>query len=245
MSPRLSDHMEGIVERGHSGRRSVTNELDRLAQEWSEHPLDSHEGAHRFLEVLRSLPRMNNGIVVGFRGRREDDKEIKGWENMGPPPEGVRKGGRYDAPGSAVLYLCSQKDALAREKPGKGILCIKEYALPTDTLAILDARASQEGKPGFMDSVFDLVESSCIEGRTGRADFKFSRLVAQLVSKAGFDGFNVPGVRGDRGFWYSNIVIFRPGEAWRNWSRREAGFEKKQGGYSGKGEIIAPPRSTE
>jgi hypothetical protein len=202
MSPKLSAQFEATVERGHTGRCSVTNELDRLAQEWSEHPHDPHEGAQLFARLLSSLPRMNNGIVVGFRGRRVGSKDINGWEDMGPPEDSTN-GGRYDAPGSTVLYMCSRKDAVAREKPGKGTLCIQEYALPTDMLAIPDARVRQDRKPGFIDSVFDLAESSCVENRKGRADFKFSQLVARLVSKAGFDGFNVPGVRGERGFWYT------------------------------------------
>ncbi len=226
----VGEHTEAIVERAHTGRCSGTDELDRLAQEWDAQPLASHKGAHIFRETVNTLPRLNDGLVVGFRGRRKNDHEIiRGWEDMGPPPEGVTEGGRYDAPGSTVLYLCSRKDAVGLEKPGEGVLYVQEYALPTETLAILDARPSPTGKPGFVDSVFDLAESSCLEGRTGRADFKFSRLVAQLVSEASFDGFKVPGVRGHREFWYSNLVIFRPGKAWQDWSRKEAGFEEMQG----------------
>ncbi|MCF8120617.1 MAG: hypothetical protein K9L83_10450 [Deltaproteobacteria bacterium] len=223
---KLSAEVEAIVERAHTGRCSSSDELDKLAQEWCEHPNESHEGAEVFLEMLNSFPRMHNGPVVCFRGRRGDSKKITGWENMGPPLNGSEKGGRYDEPGSIVLYTCSRKDAVAREMPGNGILWIQEYALPTDTLTILDVRPSQNRKPGFIDSVFDLAESSCLEGREGRDDFKFSQLIARLVARAGFDGFNAPGVRGERGFWYSNIVIFKPGEAWKDWSRRDEGFER-------------------
>ena len=230
MSAKLSAEFEAVVERGHTGRCSASDQLDKLAQVWCEHPEESHEGAQLFVKMLNSFPRMHNGPVVCFRGRRGDNKKIIGWENMGPPLNGSKKGGRYDEPGSIVLYVCSRKNAVAREKPDNGILWIQEYALPTDTLTILDARPTQNRQAGFIDSVFDLTESSCLEGRKGRTDFKFSQLIARLVARAGFDGFNVPGVRGERGFWYSNIVIFKPGEAWRDWSRREAGFERQHDG---------------
>jgi hypothetical protein len=221
---------EATVQRGHTGRCSTTNELDKLAQLWSENPSDSHEGAKRFSELLRSLPSIQNGPILGFRGRRDEKTDIKSWEDMGPPVKGVTKGGRYDASGSTVLYMCSTKEAVALEKPGNGILCIQEYVLPTDKMAILDARARQSSRPEFLDSIFDLAESCCVEGRKGRDDFKFSQLIAQLVASAGFDGFIVPGVRGKRQFWYTNIVIFKPGAAWRDWSKREAGFERQSRG---------------
>jgi len=110
-----------------------------------------------------------------------------------------------------------------------GDLFVQEYLVPPDTLTILDVTPGRGNSPDFLDSVFDIAESACVDGRPGPDDYEFSRLVADIVEKAGFDGFRVPGVRGTRGRWYSNIVISRPGDTWREWSRREEGFQQFTG----------------
>ena len=44
-----------------------------------------------------------------------------------------------------------------------------------------------------------------------------SQILAELISKSGFNGFLVPGVRGSIENRYNNLVLFDPNLQWRQW----------------------------
>jgi len=108
--------------------------------------------------------------------------------------------------------------------PDRGIrpLYIQAYDVVTEGLRSLDSLAPECGD--FAHGVFDWAELCGVDGLPGPDDLTFPRLIARLVRAAGYDGMVVPGVRGARGFWYSNLVMFFPEESWERWSLRDRGF---------------------
>lgn len=166
-----------------------------------------------------------------FRGRRFEDVEPKHWEAMGPPPRGRpwaafkhrdRKGGRYNGPGSAVLYLASTVDGV-RAELGSMRLCTQEYR-PVG-LEVVDLTNPSSDRLG---AAFDLAESVGVTGR-GPASYKFSQFLGMVLRWSGADGLVVPGVRGDASNRYTNLVILRPERGWTTWSSRDAGFKVDPG----------------
>jgi hypothetical protein len=99
---------------------------------------------------------------------------------------------------------------------------VQRYVLPLDQLRIADL-SSADLSP-FVSAVMDFCEAWGIEGRVGPASEEFSRLVSRIVQRAGFDGMKVPGVRGNTSLHYCNVVVFKPGDKWREWSLQDSGF---------------------
>jgi hypothetical protein len=147
---------------------------------------------------------------------QKNDGTVVDWKSMGPPPPSMPEGGRYNRPGSTVLYLCDCADGIRRELESDDIF-VQQYEVPVASLRIADLC---ERVPGNIGAAFDFAESSNVPGRTGRADYEFSQFLAELVRTAGFNGMAIPGVRGSDSLHYRNIVIFEF-ENWRTWSCRE------------------------
>jgi len=102
---------------------------------------------------------------------------------------------------------------------------IQEYDLPLGELRLADFAG--DDAPEFFHSVFDLTESVGVPGRTALLrDFNFGHIVADLTSKAGFDGMIVRGVRGESNYHYKNVVVFEPADYWKTWSRQDDGFNR-------------------
>ncbi len=217
-----------VLTRGHTGRK-VTVDIDyRDASKWAEEHrcllLPYVRGSWRFRRELRSIEALHGDALVAFRGR-PDDGTVKGWEQMGPPPSNVASDGRYNRQGRPMLYLCDSEDGVRHEVGTDGkSLCIQKYKV--DLSAILLADLASPKLSNFVRAVFDLAESCKVPGRPGRQDYAFSHTVAKIVEGAGFDGIIVSGVRGNPSQQYRNVVIFRPGQLWRAWSARDAGFKR-------------------
>jgi len=144
---------------------------------------------------------------------------------MGPPtPENSPKEGRYNRTGTAVLYLSTTIDGVRRElrDPREPRLCIQEYVV--DNVRIADL--SSPGLPMRLQAAFELAESAGVEGRGEPATFALAHHLADSIFSCHYDGFLVPGVRGDASSRYSNLVIFLPDLHWERWSRRHTGFHR-------------------
>jgi RES domain-containing protein len=182
-------------------------------------------------DLLRSPRRTLEHHEVYFRGRRFEDVEPKHWQAMGPPPKirhwaalkhSDRKGGRYNGPGSAVLYLASTVEGV-RAELGSMRLCTQEYR-PTG-LEVVDLTKPNSD---LLGAAFDLAESVGVTDR-GPAAYTFSQFLGMVLRWSGADGFVVPGVRGDASSRYTNLVILRPEPGWTAWSSRDDGFRVDPG----------------
>jgi hypothetical protein len=71
----------------------------------------------------------------------------------------------------------------------------------------------------FVAAVFSEAERCNVPTR-GPDDYNFSCVVAELVRER-FAGMRVPGVKGELGQRYSNIVMFKPYPDWPNWLEPE------------------------
>src|SRR5207249_3356597 len=138
-----------------------------------------------------------------FRARQHDSS-IRGWEQMGPPPAGRSPAGRYNRAGTSVLYLSTSEEGVRREIPASR-LCIQKYSIDTTRLRLADL-ASEEAS-NLLHAAFDLAEKACVSGWSAPSDYTFPQFLAQSIGLFGFDGFRIPGVRGESHVRYQNIVL--------------------------------------
>jgi hypothetical protein len=210
------------VGRSHTGRSTLVDADYAVAREWSEagdfDQILSHPTAGRFRDEIRAV-----NLVIGtkecVRGR-PDDGLIKGWRDMGPPPTAVRDN-RYNRKGDFAFYLCDSDDGVFREITSAGKMFLQSYDLPCDKLRIADF--CDDRLTDFLKAVFDLAEARGFPERGGGDDLSFPQAVAQLVREENFDGMLVPGVRGEKGNYYQNVVILIK-HPWEEWSRQDPGF---------------------
>lgn len=210
---------------GHTGRAVRGNEGYALATDWARlenhSELLGHTARAEFCRLLPSAPRLSDAALVFFRGRGITGRSPC-FDQMGPPPLGSDiDGGRYNYPGECALYLSDSKEGVLRELSAwyvEGAPYVQRYRLPLDRLRIADFTTLPDDH--FVAAVFSKAEGCNVDGR-GSNSYIFSQLVAELV-KAHFDGMRVPGVRGNRGSWYSNVVVFQPHPEWCAWLEHDS-----------------------
>jgi hypothetical protein len=128
--------------------------------------------------------------------------------DFGPPR--TARGGRYNAQGISVLYLCSSEFGVVQEvgrPPAGRSLWIQRFTA-LGSLAFFDARTLSDDS--FAAGVFWVIEQQ--RDRT-KGPSPLGARVGEIVGET-FDGMIVPGVRGDTQL-YSNIILFRPQDRWR------------------------------
>lgn len=209
---------------GHTGREVRGNEGYALAAEWAKletrAELLNHLACEEFRRFIPSAPRLSDTALVFFRGRGVTSEPPR-VDQMGPPLlDCDPSGGRYNRRGERVLYLSDSEEGVLRELSAwhvEGIPWVQRYRLPLDKLHIADFTIIPDDH--FVAAVFSKAEECNVGGR-GSNSYIFSQLVAELVM-AHFDGMRIPGVRGNRGSWYSNVVIFQPYPDWRDWLEHE------------------------
>lgn len=187
------------------------------ATEWAsrEHHSDflSSPACCRFSNLLTQAL-IFNGALTCFRGRRPPFKKTHpSSDEMGPPTEAIA--GRYNGPSEVVLYLSDSEDGVQRECGGAlEDLHLQRFIITSDALKLVDLRAHNR-PAGFLSAVMWIAELAGSNEHPSYPSKRFSQAIANLVSKR-FDGMVVPGVRGEGGATYSNIVIFRA-SAWQDW----------------------------
>jgi RES domain-containing protein len=214
-----------VVERGHTGRRIEVGYDFYRAQKLARRPfflLRFSPWVWRIARHLRDSPVAAPSILVLVRAR-PNDNSIHGWEQMGPPPLGRGPAGRYNRAGTSVLYLSTSEEGVRLELPNRR-LCLQQYEIDLSRLRIADFRSTQT--PDVLRAAFDLAESACVPGRNGPSNYAFSQFLASLISRLGFDGFIVPGVRGGPTTRYENVVMLHPEGSWVSWSAGASGFRR-------------------
>jgi hypothetical protein len=220
----LDDQNIWDLEFANTGRRIRGTEGYELANKWAQllnrDDLIKHPAAEEFRSLISEAPRVISSIVC-FRVRGIT-RESPTSRQMGPPPINCKtSGGRYNTPGEHVLYLSDSEDGVIREFKAqrmKGAPYIQRYNLPVDKLCLADLTKIPEDH--FVCHVFSKAEECNVEGR-GNPGYNFSQIIAEFV-KVNFDGMRVPGVHGEPGQHYSNIIVFRPFPDWCNWLDPEA-----------------------
>jgi RES domain len=206
----------GILGAEYTGREIDVGKGYALAKQW----LESHETSRECpLDIetrfLTSLASATEGTLEGpwFRGRffREPPNSVF---DFGPPPAERTRQGRYNKEGHPVLYLCSSPSGGVRElgPPGPGEpLWFQRFRLPSE-LKILDVRRLSDDS--FASAVFWAIESS--RDRSAGDPPRLGARITELIALR-YDGMLVPGVRGEPGAPYSNVVIFGPGGQWKSY----------------------------
>ena len=131
-------------------------------------------------------------------------------EDMGPPLEEHSKDGRYNCRGQRALYLSDSEEGVLRELAYEPMY-IQCFEIPTGRLRIADLR--QISSDSFLSGT---MWHSEFAGLSGYPTKVFSQTVGEIVGRH-FDGMAVPGVRGESGGHYSNIVILRNLGSWKEW----------------------------
>jgi len=222
----LSDSIAMEVKRGHTGRCIKVDRDFYQAQKLAERStlaLRLSPWAWRVARELRNAPAAAFSPLVLFRARPVDCS-IHGWEEMGPPPNGCAPDGRYNQARTSVLYLSDSEEG-ARLEVNAERICIQEYAIHAPPLRVADLASGNASN--LLQAAFDLAEKARVPGFEGPASYAFPQFLARWIHRAGFDGFIVPGVRGNNsGTRYRNAVLFRPAEKWREWSTGPTGFRR-------------------
>jgi RES domain len=205
----ISAHFSG------TGRTINADAVFGEVDAWSRNPdLRSLELLSRIRDSLRRCPRLGGQPLAGFRGRSLPFAAgVPGHECFGPPPADKTPPNRYNEVGMPALYLCTDRAGVGRELPGLEDIWVQRYAVPVETLCIADMRMLESNEEQLLAAVMWFSE---LAGADGHPSQQFSRFVATVVNEQ-FDGMLVPGVRGDAELLYSNLVIFAPGDKWRDW----------------------------
>src|SRR2546428_13652641 len=94
---------------GHTGRTIQGDGGSALAADWAKlsnrDEMIAHPACQKFRDEV-SESRLVPGISLLCFRRRDFGNVRPTWDSMGPPPDCDAKGGRYNKPGHAVLYLC-------------------------------------------------------------------------------------------------------------------------------------------
>ncbi len=157
-----------------------------------------------------------------FRGRTPPfENPIPLAMEMGPPPC-PNSQGRYSIADHGVLYTSSSVDGAYREVlSGKEDIWIQEFKLPLKSLRIADFRHITSELDHILNCALWNAELS---GTKGYPSLIYSQSFASWVSEI-FDGFALPGVKGNSSDNYFNIVIFHPENNWQNWLGKRAPFK--------------------
>jgi len=200
----------------HTCRMLRSGENLTLVAEWAElldrDKLLNHPAAVKFSNLIDKAPFVSDSSLVLFRGRYLT-VDAPRTNQMGPPE--TTTDSRY-APGQPVLYLSDSEKGVNQELdayPQEGVRYLQRYRLPFDQLRIRDF--TKFPPDDFLTAVFSKAEECNLEGY-GIKSCTFSQTVAGMVA-TNSDGMRVPGVRGNRDFSYSNVVVFQPFPAWPKW----------------------------
>ena len=209
---------------GATGRETTFSEEEKIILEWlstTGPDFHSHEVAETFKQYLESASPVCGDNLLAFRGRILDPSlKSCGPLVLGPPPPSYAGLGRYNHRDKPALYLSDSTCGVFRElNPSPGDdnqIVAQEYLLSLETLKIADFLS--HGLPDFINILFSNIERGEYRGMGVDQNLhKHGAFIADLVKDQGFDGMRVPGVRGEPGQHYSNIVMFDPEPRWRNW----------------------------
>jgi len=201
-----------------TGRKVTCAAEYGLVQSWAKVPrrqlLLLHPGREQLFNELCSASRVCEPIIRAYRGRLKSQTGANPRPIcMGPPkPHQTGDNGHYNKIGNPALYLSDSEYGVMKEMPDESIY-IQEYDIPTNELSIADFRNFDS--ESFINGVMWHAEMA---GRGGYPTKIFSQTVGELVGRR-FDGFVVPGVHGEDGRHYTNIVILRHVELWTEWLR--------------------------
>lgn len=218
---KITDEIGCTITRGATGRfvSFLTPEekrIDALAAAWfalsNEREFRAHDAAHQFAEAAGNAP-LATGRINFYRGRLFTTDSVTDPFEFGPPPKAIAGHGRYNPAGKSALYLASTVAGVAAElerhrHDGMYLFC---QSLSVDLQSLKVADLAADSMPIFQ-ICFDYSELE----RDAEKYFK-SQVLAELISRAGFHGFLVPGVRGSKENRYQNLVLFDPELQWREW----------------------------
>lgn len=208
---------------GHTGREVLGAYAEKRAIDWASlsnhYEILSHNVADDFRALLGAAPTLSGDAIFLFRGRgiRDNQPIPPTAEQLGPLPLHLTPGeGRYHRHGERVLYLADSEDGVRREMEAwftKGVPFVIRVEVPLAPLRIVDL--SDLPSDHLITAVFSRAEMCKVKGR-GPDNYIFSQCVGQLVSEH-FDGMRIPGVRGEPGAHYKNVVLFRQLTDWLKW----------------------------
>ncbi len=188
-----------------------------------------HDGKDFGLYIEALVNNFNNRLYLTTTAfyRTVDISVLKHlWSNqIGPSPK--PSDGRYNTVGEKCIYLIDTIDFLYNELNSSSIL-VQKFNMPIDTLKIADLSPSNKNIHNSLALAFDMAES----GRTSsgyrfeeelqarsRSRYHVSQILSSYFRKNGWDGLYIPGVHGNAGRHYHNLVIFGPiVDKWKDWA---------------------------
>lgn len=177
------------------------------------------------LDLMKTLDVVTNpGGLRCYRGL--DLKTARKSIPIGPNPN-LDSEGRYHTKGGKALYVTDDVRSIPLEI-GCSHYALQEYLLLMDQVRLADLSSENQHVPNVLARAFSVAESGLaifsganIEEtleQMGRSRRAYSQFLSSLASEAGWQGFRVPGVHGNRDFHYSNIVVLGNSvDQWEHW----------------------------
>ena len=161
-----------------------------------------------------------------YRGVDVSVKENICTSYIGPSPN--PSDGRYNSVGVPCLYLIDNRDFLPNELNSSHLL-VQNYRVPMFDNKIANISPRNRSLNNSLNIVFDFSERGDTGTgyaherellRKGKSRYLLSQLLATVFKRHDWDGLYIPGVHGNEGQHYHNIVIFDPAvRKWESWTR--------------------------
>ncbi len=163
--------------------------------------------------------------IVFYRGV---DISVEGHlrsSQIGPSPS--PSDGRYNAVGEKCIYLIDTIDFLYQELSSLSIL-VQKFNIPIDTMKIADLSPNNKSIHNSLALAFAMAESGMtssgyrfeeqLQARS-KSKYLISQLLSSYFKNNEWDGLYIPGVHGNVGDHYHNLVIFEPiVDKWEDWA---------------------------
>ena len=213
-----------VVHQDNSDPRIDTQKLQHYIQAWVEHGCWSLP-IYLSRKVAKFRGRANIGNMALYRGISLESFEKHGLVRIGPSSK--PKNNRYSKEGEIALYLISESKFIAKEL-NLDEWMEQHYKVNLPDIRIADITQMNHELDNSIGLAFHMSERGVTNSgyeiekelnKRGKSKHLYSQLLARFFKRRGWQGLLMPGVRGDKGANYSNLVLFMPlAQRWDEWT---------------------------
>lgn len=201
-----------------------TAKLEKLIIRYVQSLVNLTSYIETFAKDFNNRLSLNEGVF--YRAVDSSIKKDLSSNQIGPSPKGASDG-RYNTCGEKCIYLIDRVDFLYDELNSSSILTQK-FKITTDKLQIADFSSENKNLHNNLSLAFDMAERGMTSSgypfedelqSHGQSRYLVSQLLSTCFKKHAWDGLYIPGIHGNSGQQYHNLVIFGPAvDQWEKWA---------------------------
>ncbi len=171
---------------------------------------------------------------IFFRGIDYHDKDKLDSQKIGPSPKASQ--GRYNVDGEHCLYLADNCNFIHHELNSDHII-VQKYKIHMSHYKIADVSSTNTTLHNNIALLFDMTERGKIASgydiekglkNKNLSKYMISQMIASCFKNKYWDGLYIPGVHGENGTTYNNLIIFDSiVDQWEDWTE-DSYFEIKK-----------------